>query len=136
MRRGIKEAARQRPSLPKQEFDDMDLMWLDRERVDREIPSIAFGVLTFDNDLGVYCHDGEPFNGVCSQRYPDGKLQSLMHNAEGLATGITAAWYPSGQIMLYSEMHSDVQHGLHIEWDKDGSKTIEERYRRGQLIEL
>jgi len=112
----------------------MDPLWLDRERVDREVKSIDYGALAFDNDLGVYCLQGEPFTGACAQRYPDGKLQSIMHHAEGLAHGVTAVWFANGQIHLYSEMHSDTPHGLHIEWDKDGTRILEEHYRRGKLV--
>jgi antitoxin component YwqK of YwqJK toxin-antitoxin module len=112
----------------------MDPLWLDRERVDREITSIDFAALTFDNDLGVYCLQGDPFTGACAQRYSDGKLQSIIHHAVGLAHGITVVWFTNGKIHLYSEMVSDTPHGLHIEWDKDGNKVLEEHYRRGQLV--
>ncbi|MBI2806185.1 MAG: hypothetical protein HYX68_14485 [Planctomycetes bacterium] len=112
----------------------METKWLDREQIDRDIPSVPFAELNFDQDIGVYCHQGEPFTGVCSQRYPDGKLQSIIHNVLGTSSGVTAAWYPNGQIMLYSEMHADELHGMYIEWAKDGTKTTEQRYRRGNLI--
>ena len=39
-----------------------------------------------------------------------------------------------GQIRLYSEMSNDVYHGWHIEWDADGTKTVEEYYDRGRLV--
>ena len=61
-------------------------------------------------------------------------MQSIVHNAEGLATGVTAAWYPNGQIKLYNEMNSDVLHGLAVEWAKDGTKLTERRYRRGRPV--
>ena len=112
----------------------MDPKWLDREGVDQAMTAIDFRELVFDNDLGVYCHGGEPFTGLSFRRSADGRLQSIVHYAEGLATGVTVVWYPGGQIKSYSEMHSDTLHGLHIEWAKDGAKTIEQRYRRGKLL--
>ncbi len=112
----------------------MDPKWLDRDRIDNEIRAVDFSTLTYDHDFGIYCRDGEPFTGVSCRRHADGKLQGMMHHAEGQVTGVSVAWYPNGQIKLYSEMHSDTLHGLHLEWAKDGTKSAEQRYRRGELV--
>ncbi|MSQ94818.1 MAG: hypothetical protein EXR98_09720 [Gemmataceae bacterium] len=112
----------------------MDAKWLDRDRIDTEIRTVDFSTLIYDHDFGIYCCHGEPFTGVSCGRHADGKLQSIVHHAEGQITGVSVAWYPNGQIKHYSEMHSDTLHGLHMEWANDGTKSTEQRYRRGELL--
>src|SRR4051812_39496748 len=112
----------------------MDPSWLDRELVDQKLKGVDDSEVTYDQELGVYCYRGKPFTGVCIQRFPDERLNSVVHFVRGLAHGISAAWYPNGQIELYNEMAADVYHGLHLKWSEDGTKQVEERYHEGRLI--
>lgn len=112
----------------------MDAKWLDRELVDRELADKGDQELQFNPETYRYQHEGVPFTGISVGRYPDGKLQSVVHFVDGLATGVSAAWYPNGQIELYREMEEDVCHGARIEWNQDGTKTRDEIYARGSFV--
>jgi len=57
----------------------MDAIWSDRDRVDREIESVDFSELVYDHEHGVYCYQGKRFAGAAIQRYPDGKLENIVH---------------------------------------------------------
>jgi antitoxin component YwqK of YwqJK toxin-antitoxin module len=112
----------------------VDPFWLDRDRVDREIKAVDFSELDYDPGLGLYCYRGEPFTGACLQRYPDGKLENVVQNIDGLTSGVTVVWHPNGRIKLYRELENDLRHGVWIEWAEDGTKVAEQRYHRGRLV--
>src|SRR5262249_17950445 len=106
----------------------IDPRWFDRKRVDQEIKGVDYRELKYDPDLGVYLREEAAFTGVCTQRYPDGSLESLVHLVQGVAEGVSAAWHTNGQLALYNEMAHDVYDGLQVEWAEDGTKLVEERY--------
>jgi antitoxin component YwqK of YwqJK toxin-antitoxin module len=110
----------------------MDPMWLDRDSVDRLVEGIDWEALTYDPDTGQYCLTGKPFTGVTKNRWRDGTLRSLGHHKDGVENGVSVAWYPNGQIKLYSEMEDDVYHGWHMEWSEDGAKRVEAHYTEGR----
>jgi hypothetical protein len=112
----------------------MDPIWLDRDRVDRELKTVDFADLTYDPGSGSYYHGDEPFCGNCSQRYGDGKLKNVGQFADGVENGVTVVWHPSGAIKTLSELEHGVRHGLLIEWAEDGNKISEKRFREGQLV--
>jgi hypothetical protein len=112
----------------------MESIWLDRDLADRLVAGVDWDSLTYDPDTGLNCFNGEPFTGASKTRQKDGRLQGLTHYKGGVAHGVSIGWYPSGQISVYSEMEDDVYHGLHIEWNEDGTKRTEERYLNGRLV--
>ncbi len=113
----------------------MDPMWLDRDFVDGLVEGIDFKALKYGPDTGQYCLEGQPFTGVIKTRGGDGKLEGIDHLKEGVEHGVSAGWYPNGQIEVYSEMEGGVYHGWHMEWDEDGTKRVEARYTEGCLEE-
>jgi hypothetical protein len=112
----------------------MDPKWLDRDRMDREIQGVEMAALGYSGRLGRYVVAGVPFTGACKRRGGDGLLAAVGHFKDGVPEGVSVSWYASGQIKIYSEMADDVYHGWHIEWDADGTKTVEEYYDRGRLV--
>jgi antitoxin component YwqK of YwqJK toxin-antitoxin module len=112
----------------------MGPIWSDRDRIDRELRAVDYSELDYDPDLGLQCYDGEPFTGNCTQRYPDGRLESVVQMVRGLNGGVTVAWHPNGQIASYGELQDGLRHGLLIEWDEHGTKVVEKRYFEDRLV--
>lgn len=113
--------------------------WIDRDRTEQLLPPTAvyFRVLKYDPDTGQYCHsDDEPFTGVCITRWPDGRLQSVVHFVNGHAHGVSVAWSIHGRPEVYNEMEFGVCHGLHVKWSEDGSVVEEFRCHEGRQIKF
>jgi antitoxin component YwqK of YwqJK toxin-antitoxin module len=113
----------------------MDPMWLDRDLADKMEEGIAYEMLDYDEGIGVYYLNGDPFTGVTKLRGRDGKLEALSHFKGGVEYGVAVAWYPNGQIYLYNEMEGNACHGWHIEWNEDGTRRVESYYQHGRRSE-
>ena len=108
--------------------------WLDRNAVAGRVTGIAFTLLRYDPDDGIYLLNGEPFTGVALTWWPDGQLSSVVHLQDGMTHGISVGWHFNGRPAVYNEMEHDVVHGLHIEWAEDGSVSEEFRCHHGRRI--
>jgi hypothetical protein len=107
----------------------VDDSWLDRSLVDRRIDGPLFSKLTYDPELGHDCFRGEPFTGFCKYRYRDGTLEAVSQFEGGVEHGVSVAWYPNGQVKLYTEIEYEARSGDHLEWNEDGSVKVRERYK-------
>ncbi|OAI40983.1 hypothetical protein AYO40_00445 [Planctomycetaceae bacterium SCGC AG-212-D15] len=112
----------------------MDPIWLDRDRVDQEVPAVDYQDLRHNQTFGLDYYSGKPFTGYCRERYPNGTLASVVQLVRGLNAGVTVAWHPNGQIASYGELQDGVRHGLLIEWNEEGAKVYEKQYHDGRLL--
>ncbi|RJO70103.1 hypothetical protein D5S18_30095 [Nocardia panacis] len=81
-------------------------------------------------DNGFHCLDGVPFTGVaCTEK--DGIIRSEVTYREGLRSGPTKEWYPSGQPMVDSTFARGVLHGRAREWHASGQLAEDGEYEYG-----
>ena len=88
--------------------------------------------LTYDGD-GVWRLAGKPFTGVSYEEH-DGRLVCEMSFQDGMETGPTREWYPSGQLRIEQNLRGGAGHGWYREWHDNGQLKREAFYENAILI--
>lgn len=112
----------------------MELNWIDRDLVEREVQAVDFTAL--EAGSGLYFYGAHPFTGVSFVWGADGRLSGVAHLRDGHESGICVGWYPNGQVKVYNEMEGGVLHGWHRQWSRDGRLVKEERYVLGCRVAI
>ena len=83
--------------------------------------------LDFADDLLCLWH-GEPFTGVACEYASNMALVSEVTYVDGMQTGMTREWYPSGQLKMECEYLNGSKHGILREWFESGHLEAEASY--------
>ncbi|MEU0569800.1 hypothetical protein ABZ297_31095 [Nonomuraea sp. NPDC005983] len=81
-------------------------------------------------DDGLHYLDDTPFTGIAFTEN-DGALRSEATYREGLQSGPTKEWYPSGQPMVDATFARGALHGRAREWHKNGQLAEDGEYEYG-----
>ncbi|VTS06064.1 toxin-antitoxin system YwqK family antitoxin [Tuwongella immobilis] len=88
-------------------------------------------LLDYDEDLGVYTFNGEPFTGLAFQSGPGGWIRSDEEYRDGLPWGVSRTWHSSTQLASESRTVGGVWHGPRREWHPTGQLALEEELEFG-----
>lgn len=78
-------------------------------------------------------YDGKLLHGEYVEFYPERNLRSEGLFFRGLKDGVWKYWYPGGEMRKMEKWDNGILDGPFIEYGKDGSKTKEGNYVKGQL---
>jgi hypothetical protein len=92
---------------------------------------VSFEKLDYIDGLNTL--DGVPFSGVVYEKGKDGGWDEISI-IEGVESGISREWYPSGILKLERHMENNSIHGLKWEWDKEGNLLAESIFEYGIMI--
>ncbi|HKK76168.1 MAG TPA: hypothetical protein VJ953_13900 [Saprospiraceae bacterium] len=93
---------------------------------------ILFDELEYKNGLNLF--NGTPFSGIVFEKKINGGWDEVMM-INGLETGISREWYPSGILRSEKHMENNYVHGVFWEWNEYGELTEESLYEFGIKVQ-
>lgn len=92
---------------------------------------IFFDELDFEHGLNTL--DGKPFSGIVYEKRNDGGWDEVTM-VNGIQSGITREWYPTGILKVEKHMENNYVHGMKWEWNNKGEMISEEVFEFGILV--
>ena len=92
---------------------------------------VSFEKLDYIDGLNVL--EGVPFSGVVYEKDQDGGWDEISI-IEGVESGISREWYPSGILKLERHMENNLIHGMKWEWDEVGNLLSESIFEYGIMV--
>jgi antitoxin component YwqK of YwqJK toxin-antitoxin module len=90
--------------------------------------------LLYDEEEGIYEHDGVPFKGISFRLAPGGWLESEQEFREGLPWGMGRTWFAPERLASESSSVGGVWHGVRREWHENGRLALEEMCELGVTL--
>ena len=87
-----------------------------------------------NESLKVY-YQGELFNGICYENYPDGNKKLELYFIDGKMNGLSRGWYRNGQIERMDNFINNVRVGVGEEWYESGQIQNKETFEGGKIVE-
>jgi antitoxin component YwqK of YwqJK toxin-antitoxin module len=95
---------------------------------------VPHSVLDYNEDDGLYYHDGLPFTGVSYTVGGNARLEGEAEYRDGVVWGLARSWHPSGLPASEAHCARGVWDGIRREWNESGRLRLEEAYEKGVCL--